>query len=196
RSLYRLAIDTGLRQGELLALQWGDINLERGILMVTRNLTGSRAEYDDAGNKIAGALQFTTPKTKAGVRIVPFPLASAEALRNQQAYVDQLRDAATTWTEHDLVFPSRVRTPLTPTNVGNRFRQRREAAGIPDAVFHSFRHTATSRLMLDNIPHPIAMALLGHKNIDTTMLYTHASEEKLIETMRAYFETKTDPEDA
>ncbi|HEV2127843.1 MAG TPA: tyrosine-type recombinase/integrase [Thermomicrobiales bacterium] len=163
--------------------------------MVTRNLTRAKAVYDEDGNKITGALQFTTPKTKAGVRIVPFPPASATALRNQQVYVEQLRTKATTWTEHDLIIPSRVGTPLSPTTVGDRFRRRRDAAGIPDAVFHSFRHTATSRLMLDNIPHPIAMALLGHKNIDTTMLYTHASEEELIETMRAYFETKNEHHD-
>lgn len=50
-------------------------------------------------------------------------------------------------------------------------------------------------MMMDNIAHPIAMALLGHKNIDTTMLYTHTNDDDLIKAMKAYFDAKTEESD-
>lgn len=196
RNLYRIAIETGMRQGELLALQWSDIDLERGVLFVTRSLTRVATAYDDDGNKTRTSLQFTTPKTKAGIRIIPFPESVRSALASQRAYVDELKAKAATWNDLDLVFPARNGNPLDPSGVGKRFRTRRVAAGIPEAVFHSFRHTATSRMMMDNIAHPIAMALLGHKNIDTTMLYTHTNEDDLISAMKAYFDAKKGDADA
>lgn len=190
RHLYRMAIDTGMRQGELLALRWSDIDFDRGVLLITRNLTRVTATYDADGHKTRGSLAFTTPKTKAGVRIVPFPESVRTALQGQRAYVDELKATAKTWNDLDLVFPARTGNPLDPSGVGKRFRTRREAAGIPEAVFHSFRHTATSRMMMDNVAHPIAMALLGHKHIDTTMLYTHTNDDDVITAMTAYFDAQ------
>ena len=119
RNLYRLAIDTGMRQGEMLALQWGDIDLDRGVLVITRNLTRVSAKYDEDGTKVRGGLQFSTPKTKAGVRIIPFPESVRAALESQREYVDDLKIKSANFSDMNLVFPSRTGSPLDPSGVGS-----------------------------------------------------------------------------
>src|SRR5690606_37472684 len=73
------------------------------------------------------------------------------------------------WEEHDLVFPSLTGTPMEPSNLRRRFRRLCERAGLSGIRFHDLRHTAASRMATSNVPPRVAMEILGHAQIATTM---------------------------
>ena len=96
-TLYHLAIATGMRQGELLGLKWGDIDWEGGALQVQRQIS----------KKMGGGFTFTSPKTKSGTRRIDLGSATLAVLKDhQQTQFQEMMAAAEKWQEHGLVFPS------------------------------------------------------------------------------------------
>jgi integrase len=133
-ALYHLAIATGLRQSEILGLQWSDLDLNRGILKVERQLKRSFKEND----------YFAQTKTKNGRRVLKFGAATIEKL--QENRVTQNLDkaiAGARWKENNLVFPSSIGTPLNQRNLFNRFLALLDKAGLPRIRFHDLRHTSS-----------------------------------------------------
>mgnify|MGYP000863300865 CR=1 FL=1 len=108
--LWALAVYSGCRIGELVALEWSDLDLEAGSLTIRR-----------AGQYIAGEWMVTTPKTSAGTRRLRLPQEAIDGLRAHQAEQAQerLRQGAD-WTAGDLVFVGpRSGKPLDTTTVEN-----------------------------------------------------------------------------
>ena len=149
RSMVFLAILTGLRVGEILALRWQDVDLERGELRfvqaVYRGCLGS-------------------PKTKGSRRTVPLP----------QAVIVTLRKLAHGVTPEGLVFPSRKGTVLNDTNLLLRvLKPAGKLAGVPWVSWHTFRRTHATLLQLADGSAKDAQAQLGHSQITTTLgIYT------------------------
>lgn len=158
-ALYYLAIDTGMRQGELYALRWSDIDLQGRSIHVVRSI-----------NTATGTLG--TPKTRASRRRVALGTAALAVLSGHRT---RQRDSAYSGA---LVFPSPGGSPLSPSNVRIRsFLPLQKAAGIdPPIRFHDLRHTAAT-LMLGAGVHPkIVSERLGHATIAITMdTYQHVS---------------------
>ncbi len=158
-ALYYLAIDTGMRQGELFALQWNDVDLRARTIRVMRSI-----------NTATGTIG--PPKTKASRRRVELSTAAVAVLsehkRRQEA--EEYFGA--------LVFPSPGGAPLSPSNVRIRsFLPAQLVAKInPPIRFHDLRHTAAT-LMLGAGVHPkIVSERLGHATIAITMdTYQHVS---------------------
>lgn len=147
--LYVLALSTGARQGELLALRWEDVDLDAGRLRIR-----------------CGALLQTGPrtwveqeaKTRTSRRTLMLEPFAVEALRRQRA----LRPST------GFVFCRVDGRPLAPADVTRGFQRASRAAGLRVIRFHDLRHTC-ARLMLDNggdLRH--VMAQLGHSSIATT----------------------------
>lgn len=165
-ALYAVAIHCGLRQGELLALRWDDVDLEAGALHVRRSLSGSRG----------GRPVFTTPKTAKGRRQVRLTAGAAEALRHhRKRQLEDRERVARMWQDHGLVFATEIGTPLNRHNLCRRsFKPLLKKAGLLEIRFHDLRHTCATLLLTKDVHPKIVQELLGHATIAVTLdTYSH-----------------------
>ena len=167
-ALYVLAVTTGMRRGEVLALHWADVDLDRCQLAVTGTL-----------QRLNGRLVIAEPKTARSRRSVTLEAHAVEALRRHRAVQLTVRHAAgAAWQESDLVFPNRLGLPIEPRNLLHRsFKPLLRAAGLPDIRFHDLRHSAATLLLSQNVHPKVVADLLGHASVAMTLdLYSHAVE--------------------
>lgn len=161
---FRTLAATGMRWGEITALQWGDLDLDglKPCLHVRR----ARARGKEPKSL------YKAPKTKYGKRTLPLDPALARDLRARRASVDTGEGSA-------LVFPSRTGTPLDPTNTIRRVLQPIAGeAGVPWVGFHTFRHTAASLLIDSGRSIVQVQRFLGHHSPAFTLArYAHIMDE-------------------
>ena len=155
RTIVLIAVMTGLRIGEILALRWGRINLAAGTLRVEETC------YKGT---------FGTPKTRASRREVPLTPGVVQALQARRASCRDIADGA-------LVFSTRLGTPLAAKNLRRRqLHPASQQAGLGSLDWHSLRHTHGTLLHEQGTPLRVAQAQLGHSHMTTTLqIYTHAS---------------------
>ena len=174
-ALYTLALSTGMRQGELLALRWGDVALEAGTIQV-------------CGSLEQGTLVIAETKTGGSRRQVTLTRAAGEALRRHRIAQTEERLRAAYWDDRGFVFCTEAGTPVDVRNLVRRsFTPLLVRAGLPRIRFHDLRHTAAT-LLLGQGTHPKIVAdLLGHSRISTTLdLYSHVTptmQKEAAETM-------------
>jgi integrase len=165
-ALLVLAITTGMRRGELLALRWKDVDLDRGVLAVTGSLQGeSRA-----------TLSIATPKSGKS-RSVALGNVTVTALReHRKRQVQEQLLVGSEWRELGLVFSTEFGDFLSPTTLRLALRRTLTRAGLPTIRFHDLRHSAAT-LMLSRGVHPkMASEMLGHSTIAITLdLYSHVT---------------------
>jgi len=165
--LFAIALNTGMRKGELLGLKWQDVDWSNQSLHIRRQVQRFPGE----------GLLFVDLKTKFSRRSISLGEGSMQKLRDQGQLLDQDRMlAGERWQEHDLLFPNSVGGPQDPSNIASRFKQYSQEAGLPLIRFHDLRHTAAS-LMMQLGAHPkVVQERLGHSRIATTMdIYSHVS---------------------
>ncbi|HEU5376559.1 MAG TPA: site-specific integrase [Ktedonobacteraceae bacterium] len=163
--LILMAMTTGARLGELLALRWVDLNEETGKLRIGRSV----ARVQGVG-RIEKA-----PKTKSGRRPVRLPQVILRSLEAQRDYIRGVRLAAgPCWKDHDLVFPNRVGDHMDHWVVLRSFKQLVEKAGLPVMRFHDLRHSAATLLLAAGVNVKVVQEMLGHADIRTTLgMYGH-----------------------
>lgn len=162
--LVATALWTGLRLGELLALTWDRIDLERGELSVISSL-----------GRVNGVTEISTTKTRGSVRAVPIAEPLREILTAHRLRQREARRAAAEWDESwgDLAFRARSGGPLNRTTVSRAFRDRLSAAGLPRRRFHDLRHGAATLWLAAGVDLKTVSTLLGHSTIATTAnIYT------------------------
>ncbi len=154
RTLYEVAVHTGMRRGELLGLRWRDVDLQRGLIHVRRSL-GRMKDGD------AWVVREAPLKTRASRRTIDLSPTLVQTLLAFPAGDDPARD---------YVFRSQTGGPLDPDNVDRAFKPHLALAGLPEEIrFHDLRHTHASLLIAAGV-HPKAIqARLGHTSITTTL---------------------------
>jgi integrase len=169
RPLWVLMLTTGLRQGELLALRWRDIDLDAGRLAVVANSVR-------VTKRARALLKMTSsepirgePKTQRGRRVVEMPSLAVDALRRH-------RTESTVIALDGRVFARPDGRTLAVQTVYNRWHRLLERAGVPIVRPHDARHT-TATLMLGQGVHPkLVSEMLGHATVAITLdLYSHAT---------------------
>jgi integrase len=164
-ALYKLAVHTGMRQGELLALRWQDVDVENAVVSVRRTLTRS-----------GGKVTFGEPKTKKSRRSIRLTPQATEALR---AHLErQLRDMeilGDRYRDQGLVFTTDTGAPINPSNLRQRsLAPLLKRAGLPHMRFHDLRHTCATLLLSRGVHPKFVQELLGHATIAITLdTYSH-----------------------
>jgi integrase len=163
-ALFQLALMTGLRQGEVLGLQWHDVDLSNGSLRVRQALQA-----------INGQLQLKEPKNDYSRRTLPLAPSLVAVLRQHQLRQQQERNAAGgRWVVSDFVFTSTEGKPLWPRNVLRVWHQLLIKVGLPPGPFHTCRHTAVSLLAADGVRLQVVQRTVGHSQLSTTAdIYGH-----------------------
>jgi integrase len=166
-ALWRLAVLVGLRRGELLALQWDDLDTARATLTVRRTLT-----VDDQRRLIVG-----TPKTRKGSRTLTLPASCVTALHahRRQQNSERLR-IGSAWQDKNLVFPASDGDLLWPSYPGHWLDTIAKHAKLPRLRFHDLRHTAATLALLQGISPRVVQERLGHASLEMTLgLYSHVT---------------------
>ena len=161
-----IALATGLRRGEVLALRWKNVDLDRGVLRVVQSLEQTKA-----------GLRFKDTKGSRN-RAVAIPAFAAEELgrlRRQQS--EELLALGIRQNGETLVCCRADGKPLQPRSVTQQFKRLMlQLAELPTIRFHDTRHTHATQLLADGVHPKVAQERLGHSTITTTMdLYSHVT---------------------
>lgn len=156
--LFLLEFATGLRLGELMALQWDDVDLVTGELRINKqvNLVGSK-------------LVISEPKTKAAVRTLILPPSVRKVLAEYKTKVNSR------W-----LFPSPKKDdlPIIPSAVSRRLHTLLEHAGCEQVRFHDLRHTFATNALAHGMDIKTLSTILGHVSSATTLnTYSHVTDE-------------------
>ena len=158
--LFLLDSATGLRQGELLALDWKHINLEDNTLKVERSVKEVYV-YDNENAKHIETI-FQTPKTLNSFRTVPIPSTMINILSKIK-------------NKKGLLFSDANGNPLKGKNISAKWTKILKECNIPHKKFHSIRHTYASMLLSKGVDIETVAELMGHSAISITQIYLHSS---------------------
>lgn len=162
--LLTMAVVTGMRRGELLALRWSDIDFDRGRLLVMHTV-----DFIAGYGYVEGK-----PKTAAGKRVISLPAFLVDMLKLHRAQQLRQQDTVEGWGNHDLVFPNLSGGYLHPNHMGEMFRNLLKEAGLPHMHFHDLRHSAATILLCMGVNIKAIQELLGHSDISITLrTYSH-----------------------
>lgn len=160
-----IALLTGAREGELLALRWKDIDFAQSLLSIRRSVSYVSGQ---------GYVE-EEPKTSRGRRVIPLPQIAVDVLQQHRNTQRRLRlKAGTRWVEHDLVFPNRDGGFMNTAGLWRSFHTLLKKAGLSHIRFHDLRHSAATLLLKMGVHPKIVQERLGHAQISMTMdIYSH-----------------------
>jgi integrase len=161
---------TGLRRGELLALQWKHVDLDKATLFVAASLEHSRAA--------SGRIRFKGPKSKTSRRVIPLAPECVMLLRSHKAAQEEEGElAGDAYADNDLVFPSPDGSPWPPNTFTAQFSQLAKSVGMRGFRFHDLRHAFASLTLADGVSIKEVQTLLGHSSpVVTLSVYARSIE--------------------
>lgn len=161
---FLLAITTGLRQGELLALRWADVDMDGARIFIRRT-----------ASHVGSHLVYSDPKSRSGIRVVALPPEVIPALQaHQQTQAEQKAQLTTDYHDHDLLVARINGNPVTQAFLRVQFTALITRAGVPLIRFHDLRHTHASLLLQQGVHPKVVSERLGHSKISITMdTYSH-----------------------
>lgn len=168
-----LAIGSGCRCGELLALRWRDVDVDRGTARVERSLervvirTPKRVRYE---------LRFKEPKSKRSRRTIPLPPFAVERLRRHRIEQAQRFMVAGARPDGDTLVFEHDGLPWVPTSFGMLYARLRDEAKLPKVRLHDLRHSYASLLLQSGSDLKTVSTALGHSSVAITAdTYAHVS---------------------
>lgn len=181
-ALYALALASGMRQGELLALHWRDVDL--GTSVGTSAGTSAGRRYLSVRWTVKyrqGVFTFKDPKTKRSRRRIALDPETVDVLRaHRRRQLEERLQAGEVWEENDLVFCTQIGTPLSlHSSPRSAFRRILKRAGLPDSVrFHDLRHTFATLALQANVNPRVVQVTMGHSTVAVTLdIYSHVLPE-------------------
>ncbi len=160
-----LTVFTGVRLGELMGLEWQDVDFKNGIISINR----SSQYLSDMG-------VFTkTPKTESSIREIAIPEFIISLLEEYKLWYEEQKSIyGELWTNSDRLFVQTDGKPMHPSSISKWFVKYVSTIGLPVINFHGLRHTNASLLVAQNVDIAVISARLGHAQISTTLdFYVH-----------------------
>jgi integrase len=164
--LWTVAAYSGCREGELLGLRWGDVELDAGTIQIRRTLAGAKG----------GVPRFDDAKTTAGTRTLTLPPTAVAALRAQRDRREEDRERfGDAYTDLGLVFATHTGTPFLASNVIRQFKVALKRAKLPTTYRpHDPRHANASAMHAKGVPLRVMSERLGHSTPAITLtVYSH-----------------------
>jgi integrase len=161
-----VALFTGMRLGEVLAIRERSVDLDKGVIEVREALEETQAH----------GIRFKSAKTKAGRRNITLPTVAIEALREhrKQLLETRLLLGQGRLTPDDLLFGNLEGGPLRPSAISSDWGDVAERLGTPEVTFHGLRHTHASQLIAGNVDIVTISKRLGHAKPSVTLaIYAH-----------------------
>jgi len=171
-----VAISTGMRRGEILALRWADLHpdLSRAQVRRTLHVTGR-------------GLAFSEPKTRRSRRAVELPQTLLPFLERARADQALRRKKARSWSDLDLVIDRGDGGPFHPDTLSSRWRLFLRASGLPHVRFHDLRHAHATLMLLQGVHPKVVSERLGHASVGITLdLYSHVLPSMQQDAVRAF----------
>lgn len=162
-----MALGTGLRQGELLALKWENVNLVEKYLEVKESVKKVYV-FDNDGNKKLETI-YNTPKTQNSIRRVDLPDKLVTMLSNMKK-------------ESEFVF-SENGEPISAKTLFGNWKKVLNSSNIPYKKFHSLRHTYATMLLSHGVDLKTVQDLMGHSDIAVTQIYLHVLPKTKIDAV-------------
>lgn len=160
-----LTVFTGVRLGELMGLEWSDIDFTNGIVSINKS-----SQY------LADKGVFTkTPKTESSIRDVAIPDFVVSLLEEYKSWYEEQKSIyGELWIDSDRLFVQSDGKPMHPSTISKWFVKFVKEIGLPVINFHGLRHTNATLLISQNIDVAVVAARLGHAQITTTFnFYVH-----------------------
>jgi len=160
-----LTVFTGVRLGELMGLEWQDIDFKNGIISINR----SSQYLSDMG-------VFTkVPKTESSIREIAIPEFIISLLEEYKLWYEEQKSIYNElWNDSNRLFVQADGKPMHPSTISKWFVRYVGQIGLPVINFHGLRHTNASLLVAQNVDIAVISARLGHAQISTTLdFYVH-----------------------
>lgn len=167
KAFFKILYFMGLRQGELQALTWNDINFKSGTITISKTLT----------TKLKGEnWTISTPKTQNSNRVLPYPKTIENDLKIMYKKANEYSDFKNSW----FIFGNTI--PFKETTICKHKNSYCKLAKVPQIRIHDFRHSCASFLINKGASIALVSKYLGHSNITITLnTYTHMYKSELIE---------------
>jgi integrase len=162
----KLALATGMRRGEILALKWSDVDWAKGHEALA---------VDETLVKVGKDILFTPPKTEKSRRTVTIDEGTVAFLKAyRKVWAERKLAAGPAWQGYDLILPNEDGSPQDPVLLTNRFKYHVEPFGKPGFRVHDLRHTHATLLLLAGVHPKVVQERLGHATIAITLdIYSH-----------------------
>ncbi|PFK19289.1 tyrosine-type recombinase/integrase [Bacillus cereus] len=165
--LFQLAIMTGFRRGELLGLEWKDIDFDNSTATVRQSVSYANSHY-----------HIKEPKTRTSKRTISIPLSLLnKLLRYKHTWNENRLSCAELWEggEYSFIFTSWHGKPLYPSHITKKWSKFTAKYGLRHVNFHGLRHTSATLLLEAGENMKVISSRLGHSRINTTIdIYTHS----------------------
>ena len=177
KAFFVLIIYSGMRRGEMLGLEWHDIDFATGVIHIERtsNYTKARGIYTD------------TPKTESSVRFIKVPMSVIDVLKEYRLWQNSERKRlGSKWIETDRLFTKWNGSPMNLQSPYGWLKEFCEEHNFPFYGIHQFRHLHTSLLIGAGIDPTTVSGVLGHAQVSTTLnLYSHMFRENQVKACDA-----------
>lgn len=175
--LHHLAVQAGLRRGELAGLKWGDIDFDGKTMTVARQRVHERA-----------GVRVAETKTDAGRRVIPIPSTLLPVLERARVREAAARDLlGNMWQGDDWVVGDELGRAYYPTTFDKMWKSALADAGLPHVRLHDARHTCGTLMHLSGVPITVIAAVLGHTSAAFTMAtYAHSQDAAVTAGMATF----------
>jgi integrase len=165
--LWRLALFTGMRRGELLGLKWEDVDLARKVVAVRR--TRSRSAE--------GGFAFGEPKSAHSRRSIAISDSVVQSLQRHRAKQTEHKwHLGEVYKDQGMVFATLFGDPIHPNTLALHFHRLCATAGVPKIRIHDLRHTSATLMLANNVHPKIVQERLGHSDVGMTLnRYSHVT---------------------
>ena len=169
KDIVLFALATGMRQGEILGLQWEDLDFENREIRVIHNLSRC-AEFDENKNKTYST-KIVTPKSSNSIRTIPMNDTVYNMLINKER-------------KCNIVFPSKNNTYICDNNLLKEWQHQLNKCGLRYRKFHDLRHTFATIMLSKGCDLITLKELMGHSSIQITEIYLESIPKIKTETIK------------